>query len=166
MTTIKDIIQIIGDFILAGIMLLAAGKMYFVDGGVDLDKNYNITGQIITAYKTTRTTKYYGNLPVFAFTLNNYDHTLGAYRPSGNYKKLLENLKPGDTVTVYFKPRPNDKINIDVYQIKKAGQVVLDYGSYRRNHKAVAVFVGILAALIIVLATLNTIRTKKRKCDL
>jgi hypothetical protein len=57
MTTIKKIIQIIGVFILTGIMLLAAGKMYFVDGGVDLDKSYNITGQIITAYKKVKELK-------------------------------------------------------------------------------------------------------------
>lgn len=65
MTTIKKIIQIIGVFILAGIMLLAAGKMYFVDGCVDLDKAYNITGQIITAYKTAKPGKYSSNYSFF-----------------------------------------------------------------------------------------------------
>ena len=167
MATIKNIIQTIAALVLASTMLLAAGKMYFVDGCVDLDKTYKITGQITTAYKATRRTtgKYSSNIPVFAFTLNKYDQTLGAYRPSGNYKNLFENLKPGDTVTVYFKPRPKDKLNIDVYQIEKAGQVVLDYDSYKRNHKGVAIFIGILATLMIVLAT-KIIRTKKRKNDL
>lgn len=108
MTALKKIIQIIAVFILAGAMLLAAGKMYFIDGRVDLDKAYKITGQITKAYETTRRTtgKNSINLPVFAFTLNNYDHTLGAYRPFRNYKYLLDNLSVGDTVTDYLRMMP------------------------------------------------------------
>ena len=142
-------------------MLLAAGKMYFVDGGVDLRKADKITGQITRAYQATRRTtgKHAKNLPVFAFTLNNYDQTFGAYRPSRNYRKLLNNLKSGDTVTVTYKPNSKDQINIDVYQIEKAGQVVLDYDSYKRNHIGVSIFVGLLAVLMIVVGTNKIIKT-------
>lgn len=160
MTKFKKIIQIVAVLVVAGAMLFAAGKMYFVDGGVDLETADKISGEVTKAYETTRRTtgKYSSNVPVFAFRLNNYDQTLGAYRPSRDYKKLLHNLRPGDTVTVYYKPMPKDKINIDVYQIEKAGQVILDYDSYKRNHKGVAIFVGMLGIIMLVLATMKIIK--------
>lgn len=160
MATFKKIIQIIAVLIVAGFMLLAAGKMYFVDGGVDLDKADKITGQITSAYETTRRTtgKYASDVPVFAFTLDNYDHTLGAYRPSRDYTALLNNLKKGDTVIVTYKPMPHDKINIDVYQIEKSGEVILDYNSYKRNHIGASILVAVLAILMIILATMKILK--------
>ena len=161
MATFKKIIQIIAVLIVAGFMLLAAGKMYFVDGGVDIDKADKITGQITSAYETTRRTtgKYASDVRVFAFTLENYNHTLGAYRPSRDYTALLNNLKKGDTVTVTYKPMPHDKINIDVYQIEKSGKVILDYNSYKRNHIGASILVAALAILMIILATMKILKT-------
>jgi hypothetical protein len=161
MAIFKKIIQIIAILTVAGFMLLAAGKMYFVDGGVDLDKADKITGQITSTYETTKRTtgKYASDVPVFAFTLDNYSHTLGAYRPSKDYTALLKNIRKGDTVTVTYKPMPQDKINIDVYQIEKSGKVILDYDSYKRNHIGASILISVLAIAMVILATLKIIKT-------
>jgi translation initiation factor IF-1 len=133
--------------------------MYF-EGRVNLDKADKITGQITQAYQTTRRTsgKYSSDAPVFAFKLDNYNQLLGTYRPSRNYKKLLNKLKPGDVVTVTYKPMPLDKININVYQIEKGGQVVLGYDSYKNNHRIASIFIGVIAVLIIAFTTLKILR--------
>lgn len=161
MATFKKVIQIIAVLIVGGFMLIAAGKMYFVDGGINLGKADKLTGQITSAYETTRQTtgKYASDVPVFAFTLDNHNQTLGAYRPSRDYKILLKNLRIGDTVTVTYKPMPNDIINIDVYQIEKSGKIISDYNSYKRNHIGASILVSVLAILMIILATMKILKT-------
>lgn len=160
MKTLKKILQTVAVLIVGCFLLLAASNMYS-EGSVNLDKADKITGQITQAYETTRSTsgKYASDIHVFAFELGNHNQILGVYRPSKNYKKLLENLKPGDVVTITYRPIPQDKININVYQIEKAGQVVLEYDSYKENHILASILVGIFAIVIIVFAISKILNT-------
>jgi hypothetical protein len=110
---------------------------------MDLSKSNQITGIVTSSYETTRRTagRYATDVPIYAFTVDNYGKILGAFRPNKNYKFLLDNLRIGDRIKVYFKESNIDNININVYQIEKNGAVILDYETYGKNHRNLSYFI-------------------------
>lgn len=146
---VKKIIEGLAIIGLSGFMIAASAKMFRRDVGINLNETTKVEGQISKAYTTTRRTggKGLNSRTVFAFNLSNVNQTLGAYRPSQDYTTLLQQLHVGDTVTIYYRPNAADVINIDVYQIEKAGSVVLDYGSYDKNHRFAAILCGAFGAV-------------------
>lgn len=161
MKTFNKIFKIIAVLIVGCFWLLALTNMYS-EGSVNLNKADKITGQITQAHETTkRTSGKYGAkyTPVFAFKLDSYNYILGVYRPSKNYNILLNNLKVGEVVTVTYKHYPQDKINLSVYQIEKAGQIVLEYDSYKKNHILASILVGFITVVVIVFAIYKILKT-------
>jgi hypothetical protein len=129
-------------------MLFAAIRIYSRNVHLDLSKQAKLTGHIKQVYETTRHTGKTSNVPVIAFELDNFNQVLGAYRPSRNYSYVLANLKPGDLVTIYYKPS-DAYINIDLYQLEKGGKIMLDYSAYSRNYSILSVFLGIFGIAIL-----------------
>ena len=140
------LLQQIGIFLGSGIFFLASWSVISPNVGIDLTKANKATGQVIFAsvVKRISTGKYATPQNVFAFQLDNLDKPLGTFRPGQNYSKLIETIKIGDTITVYYRHRNSERLNIDVYQIEKNGQILQDYTSYNRNNLILGIFIGLV----------------------
>ncbi len=124
-----------------------ASYLMFQDASLDKSKLDYYSGQIIDKGITdhnsstkygTRTSK------VFFITLKDLDQILAVYNKGQEYGLLNENLLTGDNVEVYYKSSiKSDEPNIDVYEIKKGNQIILDDKEYRGRRK----FGGIIAAI-------------------
>lgn len=101
-----------------------------------------------------------GTAKAFTFQLDNLSMPLGTHRPWDDYTKLLNEINVGDTLTVYFQKHPTHKLNLDVYQIEKNGQVLQDYESYIRNNKKAVV---LLTLLVYCLVVYGIIKVKLKK---
>jgi len=123
--------------------------MYKQGVNIDLHQTTKIKGQISSAGVAYRTAGRAHRIPVFAFTLDDLSQRLGVYQPSRNYTTLSNQLTIGDTVIVYYRPRLNDAIDIDVYQIEKNGHVVVDYASYSHNHAMASFWIAALGLLLL-----------------
>jgi hypothetical protein len=84
------------------------------------------------------------NIPVFAFNLDNIDQTLGIYKSSRDYSSLFNDLKKGDTITVFYTPASDNAVNTHVYQIEKNGQIVFDYNDHPRNYSAALIAIALI----------------------
>ena len=148
---LKERIQYISVFCLSALMLFGSAKKFIKDTNLDLTKTTIVKGHIIKSYLTTRRTggKIKRNMPIFAFNLDNLSQTLGAYRPSHNYSKLINNLQPGDFVTVYYRHNKYNDINIDVFQIEKGREIILDYETYNINHTNGAILIGVIGIVFL-----------------
>lgn len=74
---------------------------------------------------------------VFYIQLEGLDETLGIYRMGGGYYGLVQQLQPGDLVTVYYISRPAlKKVNIDLVQLEKDGRVIIDANEYKKKESA------------------------------
>jgi hypothetical protein len=124
------------------IVVLFSGFLFFVsyvirtkDVGLNIKEMPIVVGRIVNRYLTHRPGGgRAGNPLVFAFKLENLDQTLGIYKPSHDYSDLLDSLRVGDTVTVYYRPLSTNPIDIDVFQVEKKGKIIVDYAKYSRNH--------------------------------
>lgn len=145
---------------LSGLMLAASIKMFRRDIGLNLEETTKAKGQLKKAYTTTRQTGGQGlkSRTVFAFNMENVEQTLGAYRPSQDYSALMQKLQVGDTITVYYSPNASDAINIDVYQIEKSGEVVLDYDGYDKNHRFAAILCGIFGSIFLLIGIRQVVK--------
>jgi len=150
-------LQYLGLVIGSGIFFLAALGIYTTELNRDLTKVDKATGRVILSAVITHRAGGTRSFPqkVFMFQLNNINEALGTYRPEQVYTRLVENIKVGDTITVFYaKNRPHNNLNIDVYQIVKNGQILQDYKSYAHNNSIAAVFLIIAGFAILIFGIL------------
>ena len=75
--------------------------------------------------------------------------------PSHYYSDLLDSLRNGDIVTVYYRPLSTNPIDIDVFQVEKNGKKIVDYADYSKNHATASsalVVIGSVCLLFGILA--------------
>ena len=92
----------------------------------------------------------------FFVSLKGLDQKLGVYRYTKNYEDLLNRLEIGDTIIVYYinhKSKPD--INIDLIQIEKGNQILLDKKDYERKYSIVMYVTLIGGIMILFLSYLN-----------
>jgi hypothetical protein len=126
------------------------------DVGLNIKEMPTVVGRIANRYLTHRPGGgRAGNPLVFAFKLENLDQTLGIYKPSHDYSDLLDSLRIGDIVTVYYRPLSTNPIDIDVFQVEKNGKIIVDYADYSKNHATASsalVVIGSVCLLFGILA--------------
>ncbi|SKB64362.1 hypothetical protein SAMN05660477_00452 [Soonwooa buanensis] len=85
---------------------------------------------------------------VFYIALNNLDEKLGIYRMSKNYDDLLDKIKIGDSIKVYYRPNSNEKenINIDLVQVEKNGKILISKNEYE-NKESALIYIGLIAGI-------------------
>lgn len=119
-------------FIMAGALFVVAGiNMY---GNIHLDprKQDQITGKVtwvkvVFQPTTGRYSPRYRTL--LEFQLDTIDEPFGVVHHENDHSRLSQNIRVGDTVTVYFHRRYSGGLNTNVYQIEKEGQVIMPYTS-------------------------------------
>ena len=140
---------IIGCFLSAGLLFFVTICILLPKINIDLSKTDVITGQVTNTGITTKSSITGGRYrikidgKVFFITLDNSDETFATYRPSQRYEKLTKSIKKGDVVTINYSGSNSEGFNLDVYQIKKDGQIIQDYKTYNRNYKIFAWLTGI-----------------------
>jgi len=145
----KKINYIIGCFLSAGLLFFVTIFIVIPQINIDLSKTDSITGYVTNAGIATKSSIAGGRYrikidgKVFFITLNNSNETFATYRPRQNYEKLANSIKTGDIVTINYSGSNSEGFNLDVYQIKKDGQIIQDYESYNRNYKILAWLTGI-----------------------
>ncbi len=137
----KDFLNLIGSIIFSGLFIIATIAIIKVNVNVDLAKANQITGQVTSAKIISHTPsggqiRVKGN--VFFIKLDNSEELFATYRPNQDYSALTKEINIGDTITIYYRPKYSNGINLDVYQITKNDIVLQDYSSYNKNHKIVA----------------------------
>ncbi len=149
---LKKIFTILAVCFVGGCLIFLAGKFAFINANVDLTRATHLTGQVVSVFKTTRSTRY-GPHPISAFRLDSYKDLLGVTRPGLDFDEFKRLIAIGDTITVIFRPSSKTSsgahVNLDVYQIEKGGTIVLDYKEYRRNYVFLSVFLALTGLFII-----------------
>lgn len=90
-----------------------------------------------------------GKSKVFAVRLYGMQKKLGVYRMSRNYDDLLNAIGEGDTLRMYYRGNGNrtENVNIDLIQIEKNGEILLDKKEYERKESAL-IYIGFAAMLL------------------
>lgn len=88
----------------------------------------------------------------FYILLKDNDKKLGVYRMNKDYSDLLAKFNVGDTVTAYYRDNNNQRenINIDLVQVEKAGQVLLDKKEYERKESSL-IYIGLIGGILTVI---------------
>jgi len=109
--------------------------------------------------------KHYGSKgrksDVFFIQLDNLDMKLGIYRMSRDYKDLLSKVSIGDLVTVYYKSYYDKKenVNIDLIQVEKHGNILIDKSEYEKKESAL-IYIGLIAGVGSVVVSIFYYRRK------
>ena len=111
---------------------------------LEVDKHL---GEVISTGETLGTGK--RKAMVFFVTLKGLPQMLGVYRMSRNYNDLLEEVKEGDLLTVYYNRGSSNQINIDVIQIEKNGRIILPKSEFEKKYFNL-IPLGLIAGLLFV----------------
>jgi hypothetical protein len=98
-----------------------------------------LTGRVERAYLrnyTTGSSRNSKTIQVFAFKLDRSPEILGVYRPMYDYASLIDSVRVGDEVTVYYKPAPHRSVDLDVFQIEKGNALILAFFDDYENIKS------------------------------
>jgi hypothetical protein len=139
--------NLISSLLFGGLLIAVTVKFYNKDINIDLSQVDKITGIVTSSGVTDKSSTVGGKLKVkgsvFYITLDNSEQNFATHRPSQDYKLLSDKVIIGDTITIFYKARQDNDLNLDVYQIEKKGQVLQDYESYNNNYKKLSWLTGI-----------------------
>lgn len=131
-----------------GLLIAVTFKFYNKDINLDLNNVDRINGTVVTSKVTEKSSIVGGKTSVkgniFNFRLDNSDENFALHRPSQNYSDLVEQIKLGDTISVFYRKQNNTDLNLDVYQIEKNKRVLQDYNTRNSTYKKLSWFTGIL----------------------
>ncbi len=145
----KPLNNLFGYLLVGGLLLALTYKFIKRDIGIDLKSTNFIVGTVESCGVTEKKSSRLKNL-VFFIRLNNSNQYFGAYRPSQNYSGLVDEIKIGDEISIYYRQMDSGDLNLNVYQIEKNGKVILDYDSYQSLYYKLAWFMGLLGSGIII----------------
>ena len=141
--------------LLSSILFASTSLLYFFLSYVGYEKqNIDLTQK--ANYENVITNKGIGirylgkgtKSEVFFITLKDLDEKLGIYRMSENYDDLLNKVNMGDKVKVYYEPSSNkrENINIDLIQVEKEGEILINKTEYEKKESAL-IYIGLIAGI-------------------
>lgn len=146
--------NLISSLLFGGLLIAVTVKFYNKDINIDLSQVNRIKGVVTSSGVTDKSSIVGGKLKVkgsvFFITLDNSNQNFATHRPSQDYKALADKINTGDTITLFYKERQDNDLNLDVYQIEKNGHVLQDYDSYNNNYKKLSWLTGILGVGLLV----------------
>jgi hypothetical protein len=132
----------------SGIYFLLAYKGY-ASQTIDIKTLNKFTGTVIERGTANRKSGRRVSR-VFFVKIDGLRETLGIYRKEGNYSGLVGQIQPGDTVTVFYLGTSTDEsINIDLVQLEKDGQVIVDEQEFKEK-ESFLIYIGLIAGLFTV----------------
>lgn len=134
--------------------------MGLMNQNIDLGRLNKFEGEVIERGTTTKsTTKTNSN--VFYLKIHGLNQTLGIYRITGDYSDLLKQINPSDSITVYYKFQEPKEINIDLVQIEKGGQILVNASEFEQKESSL-IYIGLAAIIFNVGYSIYYYRTKTR----
>jgi hypothetical protein len=134
--------------LLLSIAVILVGWSMLNEANFDLHDAQKYSGQI-----TSRKGGKY-----FSFNLSGSPVSFNVYKPSRNYAELESVLNTGDSITVYF---VNSRTaNIQVYQIEKNGQIVVDKELLAGQNRTGGL-IALIGGLGMLVAVFWTLRKRK-----
>ena len=118
-----------------GLLVVFMGSLMLREAKFDIRDSQQYSGRI-----TTRSVDKF-----FTCTVSGFPTAFNVYKVSRNYPELEAALNPGDSVTVYF--INSQTANIQVYQVEKNGQIVVNnelLTGQNRNGGIIAVIGGLV----------------------
>lgn len=145
---------------LGTLMILAVNKSNNNDK-VNLQSLSYHKGQLLrfyTAYKKSSSTGATYNF--VALQIEGLEDIMGVYRKEQNYSDLLNNLRVGDTVLIYFKQHSKNydrfstgvNFNSDIYQLDINQKNYLQIETVKETHSKGNTIVGMIAIFMFILA--------------
>ena len=130
---------------LGGLFFLTIFIWIYSGSFVDLDQVTRHTGQVERIFTTRENNKGSSTAPLkkLAIKIEGVNQFLCYYKLTDNYEGLLEKIKTGDIITVYYKST-NEEYNLNLYEIKKDDQKILDKSDFESKEK-----IGAILTLII-----------------
>lgn len=139
-------------FSLTSLVYFFLAYVGFQKQNIDLVEYETITSEVVDKGVDFRYDSK-GKSECFYIQLRDVNRKLGVYRMTKNYDDLLSIFEIGDTVTAYYRSNNNDheKINIDLVQVEKEGNILLDKKEYERKESLliyIGTFFGVLTLLL------------------
>lgn len=102
------------------------------------------------------------NQKVFYFKLDGFEQKMGVYRTFKNYDNLLNTIKTGDHLKIYYVStfEKKENINIDVVQIEKNGEIILSKSEYQMKYRIIMI-VSIFACICMIYYIFSLIKYGK-----
>ena len=155
----------------AACILIGIGTIYtyFSKINVDVRRSPKHVGRVERAY-ITEYTDYGGRqtkrFMVFAFKLDQSTQILGVHWTSENYADLIDSVRVGDEVKVYYQPSTASGVNLDVFQIEKGNAIILNYENYRHQSIVFAYKSGALVVFLFLVAqVVKWVRKRRGQSD-
>jgi hypothetical protein len=148
--------------------LIVAVYLYFSEYNVDVRRSPKLMGRVERAYLrnyTTGSSRNSKTIQVFAFKLDRSPEILGVYRPMYDYASLIDSVRVGDEVTVYYKPAPHRSVDLDVFQIEKGNALILDYAIYRHRYIVQSYMLGAIAVFLLLVAQIAAAVARSRQAE-
>lgn len=157
--------NLLSGLLFGGLLIAVTFKFYNKDINLDLNEVDKIYSTVVASKVTEKSSIVGGKTSVkgdvFNFRLSNSDENFAVHRPSQNYSDLIASVKPGDTISVYYRKQNNDDLNLDVYQIEKNGTVLQDYKTRNTTYKNLSWLTGIVGFGLIAFGIWQFFRRKR-----
>lgn len=139
-------------YTLYSLLILATSAIYFTlayigfaDMNINIDDVTKLSDTVIEIGVTNRKSGKYSS-KVCYFRLSSIDQTLGVYRATKNYTDILNSVRSGSAVTVYYQPNTSENINIDVLQLDYRDGTLYEYEEYEKKGIAL-IIIGLIAGI-------------------
>ena len=113
---------------------------------LQLDKLTHYRGATLDIGQTIRTSGKY-DTEVFFIKLSGLDQPLGVYRQSKEYQSLINQIKIGDTIDVYYIDGAIEDVNIDLVQIELNKKIILNKQEYESKESSL-IWIGTIAFIL------------------
>jgi hypothetical protein len=128
---------------------------------IDINDATRRTGRVESIFTTRNNNKGSTTAPLkkLAIKIEGIDQFLCYYKLTDDYSELQSTIKTGDVLTVYYKPSTLE-YNLDLYQIDKQGETLLDKSSFESKERLAAICVLIIGVGGLGFVTYIRIRTR------
>jgi hypothetical protein len=130
----KRILHFLLLFLSSGLYFLLA-YIGYKDQRIDIKTLKTYTGKVISFGETMSRAGNSGS-KVFYVDIEGLEQRLGVYRFTRDYKSIIRKLNIGDVITVYYKDQNRCEVNIDLVQIERNNEILLDNREYRKKESA------------------------------
>ena len=135
-----------------GSFLLAVSYKVYNENKDDLKDLTHYTGILTDHYITNKSSLIGGKMKVnkkfLAIEIAGLEQKIRVFRPNQNYTDFFQNVKKGDTVSIYFRSHSAENFNSDIYQLDINRINYLQIDKVKRNHSIGGTIVFILGLFI------------------
>lgn len=83
---------------------------------------------------------------ILSFMIDSSPREFGVYRQNKNYNDLVDKIKLGETIKIYYKDQKSNHAIIDVVQIEKGGEVILSQFEFEKK-QSYLIWIGLIAGI-------------------